>query len=359
MPRKPRNKSLAQWLRRMVWRRQRPSTPRAGPRVHVVILDGTNSSLRKGDETHAGTLYKLLCETPGDISIYYEPGVQWTDWRATWNVVTGKGINRQIRRAYGYLASRYRPGDKIYFFGYSRGAFAVRSLAGLIDRIGLLRAREATQTHIEQAYDFYRHGPDTAEARHFSESYCHAATPVEMIGVWDTVKALGVRLPLIWRLFPPSHAFHNHALGATMRNGFHALAHDETRQAYAPVLWETQPGGTTRVEQVWFPGNHGDVGGQIAGFERARPLANVSLVWMLGNCEACGLALPEDWRTRFECDPAGPSMGSWLGWSKIFVLRKRREPLKDASERLHPSLNPQSQTKLRKGAPAHAILSQR
>ncbi|WP_425040647.1 DUF2235 domain-containing protein [Primorskyibacter sp. S187A] len=333
-----RNKGLYKWLRRQVWRRQRPHAPRRGPRSHVIILDGTMSSLRQGCETHAGMTYKLICEAGSDVSIYYEPGLQWTDWRATWSIMTGKGINRQIRRAYGYLASRYRPGDRIFLFGYSRGAYAVRSLAGLIDQVGLLEPRHATQRNIDMAYRHYQCAPHGTAATSFRTHLCHEATPIEMIGVWDTVKALGLRLPLLWRFSDPSHAFHNHALGASIKHGFHALAHDERRQAYAPVLWAVPAAHEGRVEQVWFPGNHGDVGGQIDGREQARPLANLSLVWLLGRAEACGLALPQGWRARFPADPQAPSMGRWVGWSKLFVLRKKRPVLQDRSERLHASV---------------------
>lgn len=111
-----------------------------GSRTHVIILDGTMSSLEPGYETHAGATYRLCCEMGAQVSVYYEAGVQWRSWRGTMDVLMGKGINRQIRRAYGYLASRYRPGDLIFLFGYSRGAYAVRSLAGAIDMVGLVKA---------------------------------------------------------------------------------------------------------------------------------------------------------------------------------------------------------------------------
>ena len=112
-----------------------------GPATHVVILDGTRSSLAVGDESNAGLTFKLLNEVShrANLTVFYEAGIQWRDWSGTWDVITGKGINRQIKRAYGYLASRFRPGDKIYMLGYSRGAYAVRSLAGVIDMVGLLR----------------------------------------------------------------------------------------------------------------------------------------------------------------------------------------------------------------------------
>lgn len=159
-----------------------------------------------------------------------------------------------------------------------------------------------------------------------------------MVGVWDTVKALGLRLPLLWRWAERRHGFHNHQLGKHVKNGFHALALDETRQVFAPVLWECPDGHDGKVEQVWFRGSHGDVGGQLGGFEAARPLSNVSLVWMLERAENCGLPLPRDWRMRFSVDPTAPSVGTWRGWGKIFLMRGNRRVGLDSSERLHSSV---------------------
>ncbi|MEL7094839.1 MAG: DUF2235 domain-containing protein, partial [Pseudomonadota bacterium] len=94
---------------------------------HVIILDGTMSSMVNGCETNAGLAYKLLkYAAASDTTLYYEPGLQWQNWRHTRDIITGRGINRQIKRAYGVLASRYRPGDKIILMGFSRGAYAVR-----------------------------------------------------------------------------------------------------------------------------------------------------------------------------------------------------------------------------------------
>lgn len=315
------------------------SVPMRGPQAHVIILDGTMSTLDPGHETHAGMTYRLCQEMGSAISLYYEAGVQWPSWRHTLDVMMGRGLNRQIRRAYGYLASRYRPGDTIYLIGYSRGAFAVRSLAGVIDRVGLLRAEHATERNITTAYRYYQCSPDSPGAKAFRDAFCHPETLVEMIGVWDTVKALGLRLPLLWRLAEQRHGFHDHKLGEHIRHGYQALALDETREVYEPVLWEcpqSWPG--RRVQQVWFMGTHGDVGGQLNGFEDARPLANFSLVWMLERAESCGLALPAGWAERFPCDATAPSVGTWRGWGKIFLLRHRRVICQDVSESLHESV---------------------
>ncbi|MFV1495951.1 DUF2235 domain-containing protein [Phaeobacter sp. JH20_02] len=372
------SKRILGWLGRPLRSEHSAETKLRGPQAHVIILDGTMSTLEPGHETHAGMVYRLCREVGPQVSVFYEAGVQWQSWRKTTDVMIGRGINRQIRRAYGYLASRYRPGDRIYLMGYSRGAYAVRSLAGVIDEVGLLKAEHATVRNIRTAYRHYQCGgasasgmrdhtatslPPMAEtgaetapepdatghgqamaqtgacvASTFSERYCHRNVEIEMVGVWDTVKALGLRLPLLWRWAERRHGFHNHQLGRHVKNGFHALALDETRRVFEPVLWECPDGHDGKVEQVWFRGSHGDVGGQLGGFEAARPLSNVSLVWMLERAENCGLPLPRDWRMRFPVDPTAPSVGTWRGWGKIFLLRGKRRVGLDSSERLHSSV---------------------
>lgn len=295
------------------------------------------SSLTAGEETNAGRTYRLLQELGADVSLYYEAGVQWHSWRQTLDVLMGRGINRQIRRAYGYLASRYRPGDRIFLMGYSRGAFAVRSLAGVIDRVGLLKASCATERNIRTAYRHYELTPDSEAVKEFAQVHCHDSVSIEMIGVWDTVKALGARVPLLWRLTEQRHAFHNHHLSPIVRHGFQALALDETREVFAPEMWGCPTSWDARVEQVWFRGVHSDIGGQLDGFEEARPLANIPLVWMLERLEQCDLALPEGWRDRFALDAHAPSVGTWRHWGKLFLFRARRVVGQDRSESIHPT----------------------
>lgn len=328
---------LIRWTRP---ERSDATAPVRGRVDHVVILDGTLSSLDTGYETNAGLTFRLLSEvTPKRrVSIYYEAGIQWQGWRRINDLIQGRGINRQIRRAYGFLASRYRPGDRIFLFGYSRGAYAVRSLAGIIDQVGLLAAEHATVRNITQAYRHYQLTPGTDAARAFAAAHCHAGVEVEMIGAWDTVKALGLRFPLLWMLTEPKHAFHNHHLGSRVRHGFHALALHETRAAFAPVLWDSPAEESDRIEQVWFRGAHGDIGGQLGNHQVARPLANIPLVWMLERAEALDLPLPPGWRERFPCSPDAPMLGTWTDFGKLFLFRSRRAVGADRSEALHPTV---------------------
>ncbi|KIN69001.1 DUF2235 domain containing protein [Sulfitobacter donghicola DSW-25 = KCTC 12864 = JCM 14565] len=322
-----------------LWRRpDHDFGPVRGQQTHVIILDGTMSTLKPGCETNAGLAYRMLQEMGSQVSIYYEPGLQWNDWSSFRDVVEGRGINRQIRRAYGYLASRYRKGDRIFLMGYSRGAYAVRSLAGIIDRVGLLSREHATERNIRQAYRLYECSESEGVMGAFAAAHCREQVPIEMIGVWDTVKSLGINAPILWRLSVSKHAFHNHGLCACVKKGFQALARDETRVVYRPVLWETNPERPDQIEQMWFRGSHGDIGGQLGGRSAVRPLSNIPLVWMLEKAEETGLPLPDAWRNRFVQDVNAPSIGTWVGWGKLFVTRRKRVIGQDPSEALHPSI---------------------
>ncbi len=331
-----------------------------GPCDHVILLDGTLSSLAPGHETNVGRIYRLLqARQSAQMSLYYEAGVQWHMWRHTPDVAMGRGINRQIRRAYGWLASRYRPGDRVFLFGYSRGAYAVRSLAGIIDQVGLLRTDCATERNVKFAYRYYQRESESKFEAAFRKRFCHEKVEVEMIGVFDTVKALGVRLPFLWMWTEPQHEFHNHALGPVVKHGYHALAMDERRAAFDPILWDTADGDWEgRIEQVWFRGSHGDVGGQLGGFNAARPLANVSLTWMLERVERHGLPLPDGWRDGIEADASAPSVGTVRGWGKAFILRARRKIGRDPSESVHPSVESASRPRRRWPVPG-VLLSRR
>ena len=321
------------------------ATPPGAGRVrgvvdHVIILDGTMSTLAPGRETNAGLIFRLLAESGRSAhrTIYYEPGLQWEGWRRVINVAQGRGLSRQIRRAYGWLASHYRPGDRIFLFGYSRGAYGVRSLAGVIDQVGLVKREHATERGVLLAWRHYKLNPGSTAAQAFHRRFCHQAAPIEMVGVFDTVKALGLRLPFLWMLTDKRNAFHNPHLGPGIRHGFHALALDETRVVYEPVLWQSPKNWPGNVEQVWFRGAHADIGGQIGDHPESRPLSNIPLVWMLDRAETLGLTLPDGWRERFPCDAGAPMIGTWQGFGKFLLSRRRRTIGADPSERLHWSV---------------------
>ncbi|MEL6691050.1 MAG: DUF2235 domain-containing protein [Pseudomonadota bacterium] len=330
------------WFRRL-FRREAPA-PSAGPsrgyRKLVVVLDGTMSSSVPGCETNAGLAAQLIREAAeDDVVVYYEEGLQWSDWSDALKVMTGDGINGQIRRAYGWLASQYQKGDRIYFIGYSRGAYAVRSLAGLIGRVGLLRRERATERNLRDVYRLYAEPERVEAARAFGKAHCHTDVQVECIAVWDTVKALGLKLPLVWMLTNQMHHYHDHSLGDHVRAGYHALALNETRRAYAPVMWETRAGWRGELEQMWFRGTHADIGGQLLKRVPTRGLSNIPFVWIMEKVERAGLTLRPGWQADFPLNPQAPSIGAWRGWSKVFLNRWPRKVGRDPSEAVHPSAN--------------------
>ena len=219
--------------------------------------------------------------------------------------------------------------------GYSRGAYAVRSLAGVIEKIGLLQANHTTVRNIRQVYRHYQSGADGLFADRFRALYCHDKVQIEVIAVWDTVRALGANLPLFARWTAAPQLFHDHRLGHGVKRGYQALALDENRQVFAPVLWHSTDHWSGDLQQMWFPGCHADIGGQVGNAPACRPLSNIALVWVLSRVEACGLPLPDLWQTRFYRNSDAPSVGTWQGWGKLFWRRKRRAVGHDPSERIY------------------------
>ncbi len=310
------------------------------PRTLVYIVDGTLSSLEPGRETHAGRLFHLLEEGGhrASLALGYHPGVQGEGWRRWLRAAVGLGLNDAILEGYARLASWHHPGDRIFLFGYSRGAYAVRSLAGLIGRVGLLRPEAAIHRRRGAGLPPLRiRAPEAIAA--FRAAHCLPQTPrIEMIGVWDTVKALGIPWPILSFIHPMATEFHDHDLGPHVRHGFHALALDEDRVAFRPELWDPSGDWPGHVRQLWFPGAHGDVGGDLGGFDAALPLAHAPLLWMLEQAEAVGLALPPGWRDRFPADPTAPMLGPRRGIGRMFVIRTPREVRTREGEDLHPSV---------------------
>lgn len=223
--------------------------------------------------------------------LYYDSGVG-THWHDRLRGgISGWGISRNILQAYYFLMEHYEPGDRIFFFGFSRGAYTVRSVAGFLRNCGLLKKENRHMVH--NAYKLYRRRdkeshPRAVEAELFRRTFSRE-TPVHFIGVWDTVGALGIpvsNLDLINKAF--NLEFHDVELSSSIANAFQALAIDERRKAFEPCLWTRQsdvPG--QRLEQVWFSGVHTNVGG---GYKDSG-LSDITLTWMSDRARECGLGL--------------------------------------------------------------------
>lgn len=204
----------------------------------------------------------------------------------------GEGLTGNIRRAYKFLSFFYEPGDQIFVFGFSRGAYTARSLVGYIGAAGLLKRDNCTPDLEGKAWDYYRSDPNDRMPGIWAELtpivHDRGALRIECLGVFDTVGALGVPIPEFYRFNRESYEFHNVDLSSTTNVNLHALAVDEHRQPFAPTVWRKPKfkSFTTVTEQVWFAGSHADVGGgYIEEARRAttnvKALDDITLDWMM------------------------------------------------------------------------------
>jgi uncharacterized protein (DUF2235 family) len=225
--------------------------------------------------------------------VFYQPGVGTAPRERLRGGALGWGLSRGVQDVYRFVVNHYEPGDELFFFGFSRGAYMARSTAGLIRNAGILRRENAAR--IPEAYALYRDRavrPRDTESQLFRRSFSHGEAPIRFLGVWDTVGALGsplYRNPLT-ALLNRRWQFHDVALSRSVQAAFQALAIDESRRPYTPAVWEQNPKAEDQIlEQVWFPGAHSDVGGGYADSS----LSDVTLGWMADRARSCGLVLQE------------------------------------------------------------------
>jgi hypothetical protein len=199
------------------------------------------------------------------------------------------GLSSNIRQGYKYLAQEYEVGDEIFLFGFSRGAYTARSLVGLIRNCGILKVADEMLVH--EAYQIYRtrdEGAESEQAKAFRRAAAHPENvEIKCLGVWDTVGALGIPVKSFDFFNHHFYHFHDTKLSSIVKNAFQALAIDEHRQEYEAALWQPSERMDQRIEQVWFPGAHSNVGG---GY-RDDILADVTLAWMMDRASSCGLVL--------------------------------------------------------------------
>ncbi len=300
----------------------------------VICADGTwnmpQQSAHGGPSpTNVWLLWKLVNDRSASNMpqlAYYHPGVGTGGiLNRVVGGINGFGLRRNILECYRFIVEQYRPGDYLYLFGFSRGAYTVRSLAGLIRNSGIIRrdrfpAGEARDAAIAAAWALYRHrGQDTTpvaeKAVDFRARHSHPDFRITCMGVWDTVGALGIPVGgLLGWLSRHWFGFHDVKLSSYVDRGFHAVAVDERRGPFVPTLWEQQPNAKElgqHMEQVWFPGVHADVGGGYGWAERG--LANLTLRWMVNRVtQCCGLEL--DAESMENTPPAELALHDCLHW---------------------------------------------
>lgn len=272
----------------------------------VICSDGTWQTPNQEDTTHVVEMARAVLPSASDGTpqvVFYDWGVGTESWAIRLaGGISGKGIQRNIRDCYRFLMHNYEDGDEIYLFGFSRGAYTVRSLAGMIRNCGVLRKTEAAR--LEEAYSMYRRNdaaPNSDEAKRF-RSACSREATITFIGVWDTVGSLGIPVKGLSKLTARRHEFHDVELTSYVKHACHALAIDENRGPFQPSLWKAQPKPGQIVEQVWFSGMHSDVGGTSDP-----KLGKPAFTWMKERASHSGLVLSETLATPARAnEPVGP-----------------------------------------------------
>ena len=352
-------------------------------KVLVVFSDGTGNSSAKFFKTNVWRLYQAVdvrsTASPGEAQqlVCYDDGVGTSSFKplALLGGALGVGLMRNVMDLYRFVCRHYEPGDRIYAFGFSRGAFTIRVLVGLIAMLGVVKARNESELHLlsEDAYRRFRYCFRLLGDRHLNggtdakgtgltdfivtplrnwrdrriaarrkrkglplleDHHLLPVDHIDFVGVWDTVAAYGSPIAEItkgidrwvWPLSMPDYK-----LSEKVRCARHALALDDERDTFHPLLWdevheqsliEAGKVKANRLRQVWFAGMHSDVGGGYA----EESLAHVSLCWMAEEASAAGLRLRPGALDAFQfaANPLGPMHDSRSGLGSYYRYQPRK-----------------------------------
>lgn len=271
----------------------------------VICCDGTDNKF--GDRnSNIVRIAQLSIHDSTNQIVYYDPGVGTlnlpTDsylknlWRSKilgqgW----GWGLHNNIKEAYKYLMENFNEGDRVYLFGFSRGAYTVRALTGMLHRFGLLRkgSKNLVPYVSEMYHDYHNIQGIQNIAGQFKASFCQECVP-HFIGVFDTVEALG-------RAYKKK-IFADAKLNQEIKLAYQALAINEHRPSFEPFLWDESAQAPDQIiEQVWFIGDHSDIGGG----HRENDLSDISLKWLLQKAQMAKMILKKNWTDTLLPNPNG------------------------------------------------------
>lgn len=280
------------------------------------LIIGCDGTWNDTDESALTNVAKLLnaCAAKNQVT-HYEEGVGTAYWEALPGGIYGKGLDRQILGAYRFLHKRFADADcerednKVFIFGFSRGAYAARRLAGLIAHCGI----PAKAGDVQLAWQLYLRR-DLLSTKELKDKGRLFDISVEMLGVWDTVKTT------------TDEDFNDYKLPACVVKGYHAMAIDEKRTFFPVLKWDAEE----RANQIWFSGVHSDVGG---GYGECG-LSDIALHWMIDQACKHGLRVKASAVNSLKEDPCGMLHDSYDGIWKAFGTSLR--PIADV-ERVHVS----------------------
>jgi len=310
----------------------------------VICADGTwgrpEEDIEKDFPTNVLRLARSIKPSSGSLKqhVFYDWGLGSYHSKVSAGA-TGRGIHKNIVDGYRYIVQNYASGDKIFLFGFSRGAYTVRALCGLINNCGIPKRPDAK--YIAQAWRIYKSAsktnrPDGDDTKEFRASHCHQSRNVHFVGVWDTVGSLGIPFSLMG-MFKGKDEFYDTKMGSNVSFARHALAIDEQRQDFEPTVWTPRPG--VNLKQIWFAGSHADVGGSCGPDKHTGLIAaDAPLEWVLSEAEKQGLRAESYIKTEFT-----DSINAKTHKSRDHVYRFKKRlhrPLiiDDKPTKIHPSV---------------------
>jgi uncharacterized protein (DUF2235 family) len=255
----------------------------------VFCADGTWDA--PASSTNVYRIYKALTVTADQVT-YYDDGIgsEATGIKRVLEGAFGQGLFQKIQDGYTQIAHVYEVGDQIFLFGFSRGAYTARCLAGMIANCGL-PSGSFTDNCVTQAFAAYRDRANRAAILTGLSPCGLSDAPIQMIGVWDTVGSLGI--PAIFGgIDEDTYGFLDTGLHPSVKSAYHALAIDEQRAQFPATLWTGDPAPGQTIQQVWFSGCHGDVGGgtaQAGPVDGGTRLCDITLGWMIAQAMTQGL----------------------------------------------------------------------
>jgi len=293
----------------------------------IFCADGTWDSAQ--NDTNVYKLFKAIPITSDQVA-FYDDGVgsDGTPLEKVAGGAFGDGLFQKIKDGYTKIAHVYEPGDEIFIFGFSRGAFTARSLAGMIAICGLPTG-SFDDNLVNTAFQAYRNPNQRAALLASLNNYNLFDAKVKMVGVWDTVGSLGI--PAIFGgVDPQIYGFLDTNLHPDVLNAYQALAIDERRREFPPTLWTppSPPVDGQVLEQVWFCGVHCDVGG---GYPETG-LSDITLSWMMENAENLGLQLDPDVSAQYSSLDAANALDQiHESWNLLWGFPKSRTVASDST----------------------------
>lgn len=227
----------------------------------------------------------------------------------------GAGLEKNVMDGYRFLVHNFEPGDEIYLFGFSRGAYTVRSLCGFLNNCNILKGSESNR--IVEAFDLYKN-PDHTPMDDYTVDWRNKysiedSNIVTFIGVWDTVGAMGLPFSF-FGLIKDQHRFYDNKLGSNVKTARHALSLDERRDDFEPTIWN--PNNNVDLKQVWFAGVHSDIGGGYENDPDETILSDIPMTWLMKEAKSVGLTF-DDFLFAAELNPTAKQHDEYKGFMRF------------------------------------------